>query len=116
MDHFTLLCKEAAKRSDDKEKSKTVKRKLGKKSPKAKRRLLDLPDQAGQNWSAEGTQSNPSVSTTQEVSCLVCGEEFCEPIVEDWIRCASCTLWAYENCTPYEGVGLFYCSECKNKN
>lgn len=86
---------------------------MGKKAPTAKRRLLDLPKQAGQNSSGEENQNNSSVSTTQEVSCLVCGEEYCEPIVEDWIQCASCTLWAHENCTPYEGVGVFYCSECK---
>ena len=59
--------------------------------------------------------SNPQPSTSKganpQYSCLVCGEDYSEPIIEDWIQCKSCHDWAHENCTAYEG-GIFICKNC----
>lgn len=47
----------------------------------------------------------------EKAVCPGCEEPFMDPPTEDWIKCASCSVWWHEMCTAYE-QGQFTCDFC----
>jgi hypothetical protein len=61
----------------------------------------------------------PSVASTcsdsckeENIKCPGCDEAYEEPITEDWVQCSGCKQWWHEDCSSYEGLGLFKCEVC----
>ncbi|CAH2108878.1 unnamed protein product [Euphydryas editha] len=51
----------------------------------------------------------------EEHFCLICDEKYEEPIIEDWIMCYKCQLWAHEKCTSGESTSKGYlCDLCSD--
>ncbi|XP_071040606.1 uncharacterized protein [Parasteatoda tepidariorum] len=49
----------------------------------------------------------------KEYFCLVCGDPYEDPPLEDWIECGDCKDWAHEACTTYSGRGSYFCELCQ---
>lgn len=64
------------------------------KNPKSKRKI----DQPG--------------TSTDNIRCPACEEEFKEPPEENWIQCTKCREWWHEDCSNYEGGVNFICDYC----
>lgn len=65
--------------------------------------------------SSRAKRSKMSVKKgSKKFSCLVCSEEYTEPLVEDWIQCSQCMEWAHEGCTSYSGFGSYFCDNCQD--
>lgn len=48
----------------------------------------------------------------EEDNCVGCGENYYKTqLVEDWLQCTICELWAHENCTEFDNM----CSKCGQK-
>ena len=45
----------------------------------------------------------------QTYHCIVCKEQYVEPIQEPWISCNICEDWSHEQCTDYAGYGPYIC-------
>ena len=52
----------------------------------------------------------------QTYHCIVCKEQYVEPIHEPWIACNICEDWSHEQCTDYAGYGPYICDYCRECN
>jgi DnaJ-class molecular chaperone len=48
----------------------------------------------------------------ETISCHDCDEECEEPVTENWIKSGKCSEWRYEDCTSYDGSGIYICDHC----
>lgn len=48
----------------------------------------------------------------EEYYCIMCNEKYESPPTEDWIMCATCKLWAHEQCTNGETSTGYVCNMC----
>jgi hypothetical protein len=58
----------------------------------------------------------PSIASTcsaaveeETINCPGCDEAYEEHITEDWVQCSGRKQWWHEDCSSYEGLGLFKC-------
>ena len=53
-------------------------------------------------------------TTCMELHCLICGEDYIDPPVENWLQCQSCEGWCHEACTADgENADSFVCDLCE---
>jgi protein-arginine kinase activator protein McsA len=48
----------------------------------------------------------------EKIKCPGCDDAYEEPITEDWVQCSGCKQWWHQDCSNYEGLGLFKCDVC----
>ncbi|GFX58640.1 hypothetical protein TNCV_418191 [Trichonephila clavipes] len=52
-----------------------------------------------------------STSKDGVIICPACEEEYCDPVVEEWIQCCECQELWHEECSNYEN-SIFICDYC----
>lgn len=51
-------------------------------------------------------------NSEKNVTCPGCFEAYEETPNDEWIKCNQCEEWWHEDCSPYEGIGVFICDYC----
>lgn len=62
--------------------------------------------------STSGLKVKAKTNENKNLKCLICDENYVEPLTEDWIQCSQCKSWVHESCTSYSGYGSYFCYDC----
>ena len=66
----------------------------------------------------KGKSKKDTHVTVADYDCIMCGEEYIEPPIEEWVKCSQCNGWCHVKCSAFdETVSLdFICDWCQELN
>lgn len=107
--------KEDQKQKYEKNKVKSVTKRLDDKSKNVPKKTNTKTDKDKKN--AKKVKQPKQMEEFKDILCFFCGELYIEEDgkpIEDWIQCDTCQQWCHEACSAFDGNQGYTCDNCQS--